>query len=1216
MTGSTGDVDRAPHYSGQGFPVDKLSPVQFEDFVFACLQCTGDVLGLKITGKPSGSGDGGFDVQGESVSSNRLACIQCKRQETPLGTPQVAEELAKVAATSALEGSDVGEHRFICTGGVRTKLIKQLREESRQELASAAGKCLVTAVEGELATLRLQLEQAGHDARRVAESYVQNLDVLVAWSFHEFDVALSSRWDSVLQVAERYFQIASVVREIPRASFDRAAYVAEHRDFRLAAEPRLGSANLPAGVTASSAADPAAPAVASTRIITTLRELAELETGNLVMLVGDGGVGKSAALKLIRAESLQSNPALLLPVMFSLAQYVPGGLDRAIHQELGVDHGSWRSLPDHIILLCDGLNECPLSHVGAFLDELKSLLKRKRVACIISTRESTGRAKIVLPQTPLACVQVQGITPVGIRRIAEHELGDGTANTFVATYRTLVDISGSPLLWTPFAVMVAVKLWRLKPELPPTLGEMLDVLLRSRCERNAEQSDRRLSPEVILLLAGALAFECLVVERRLEYPAIEAARWIRQAKLRCADALGVADMTEMEVAELLIEHDLLHLSKTGCYSFDHQLIAGALAAPLLSRVWRDYIHCLDDQISDDAWVFAARMIPGEQAASFLTTTFNTDLILGARTARELRGDFYTHALALLDQSVGPGSPEFVRIRGTFALAILGSREAVATLKAMERDATSPILHQVRVALAAAGDQEYLQKLLFEVDQMRSMPFNISGGDVAIWEAAALPRRLDLARHRLSECNPGDPVAESLSLVAFELDSDDAILIEKHLNAATNLTTWHRALYALHSIMPKRAKAIVETTLTEAPTSIDKARVIRTAALAGIEVDIRVAFACAVADLPAVEADRPESVELRMLIADVIATSTLPPDLVSVVERELPSSSGDRRMRLWQLALGCESSLIAEYAASCIEAWNDEAGYACTYFIEQGDLARARRPRLLRSCESGLGNEGTWYDWKAARALALLEKLGFPESAARSLSAMVERLTRVIRAVHCDIVASLHPDDAAVLKSIPPERARFHLALRVAALVPVIASTHAVLSQTVVLSLLQFDLHSCSVGEQMREALSGVSDADIDEILEQIREPWTMLSGLATACPRGPTETRTKLLQSALNTGYSHPAIVHVLCQAIDACWCKSVFAMVLTTVAHIQTWSEYDSQFFWKFTRMVAQNVGIDDGPMIDVAIAEAQTAFAKRILELWRGQASGERIGLLRLSS
>lgn len=128
-------VDRAPLYDGNGFPLDGLSPTEFEKFVFSCLLCVEDVHGLKITGKPSGTGDGGFDVQGEVIATNRLVCVQCKRQKEPLGIPQIAAELAKVAATAALEGSDVGEHRFICTGGIQGKLRKQLRETLRRQLS-------------------------------------------------------------------------------------------------------------------------------------------------------------------------------------------------------------------------------------------------------------------------------------------------------------------------------------------------------------------------------------------------------------------------------------------------------------------------------------------------------------------------------------------------------------------------------------------------------------------------------------------------------------------------------------------------------------------------------------------------------------------------------------------------------------------------------------------------------------------------------------------------------------------------------------------------------------------------------------------------------------------------------------------------------------------------------------------------------------------------
>ena len=67
MTEPTVSDQLPPLYEGHGLPVDKLDPGKFEEFVFACLLQVAATWNLKIDGKPSGSGDGGFDVMGESV---------------------------------------------------------------------------------------------------------------------------------------------------------------------------------------------------------------------------------------------------------------------------------------------------------------------------------------------------------------------------------------------------------------------------------------------------------------------------------------------------------------------------------------------------------------------------------------------------------------------------------------------------------------------------------------------------------------------------------------------------------------------------------------------------------------------------------------------------------------------------------------------------------------------------------------------------------------------------------------------------------------------------------------------------------------------------------------------------------------------------------------------------------------------------------------------
>lgn len=1210
----TDTADRKPFYDGRGFPVDTLSAGEFEDFVFSCLLSVQDALGLRITGKSSGSGDGGFDVQGETLVSKRLVCVQCKRQKEPLGASQVAEELAKVAATAALEGSDVGEHRFICTGGVRTKLLKQLREKPRQLLAVEAGKRLTNAQDGELASLRVQLEQVGADPKQVAESYVLDLDLLTAWGIDEFDAALSPRWSEVIEVAARYFRIATVVREHPRASFDRAAYIAEYYDFRAVVEPRLSDSNLPEGITAASAADPSVASTAPIRTIKRLNELAELEAGELVVILGDGGVGKSTTLKLLRAEALRITPDSSLPILISLTNYAPGGLHRAVHQELGVVHGTWLSLPDRVLLLCDGLNECPSANVAAFLEELKPLLKRSRVACVLTTRESTRHRKIVLPQQPVACIKVEGITPIGIRRIAEHDLSDGTSEPFVAAYRSLADSSGSPLLWTPFAVKVALKLWKQNASLPVTLGEMLEALLKARCARNAELFEQGPGPEVVLNLAGALAFQCLIIDRRLECPVLEAGKCVREAKKHCADALGIADMPETQVVDLLARYELLKVSERGYLSFGHQLLAGALAASVLSHVWRDHMDCLGEPVADDAWIFAARMVPKENVADFLEATFNVDLMLGARTARELPSELHEFAERLLERAVANESPETVRIQGLFALARLGSQGAVSKLRKSATEVGSQTHYAAQRALAATGELSYLRYLLPEVDSMRSI--GMKGGKVGIWEAAPLPTRLDLARQRLANCTAGEPVGESLSLLAYERDPADAVLVEKHLGAASHLAAWQFALYALHEISPSRAREALEKTLSETSKPTDMAAFMHSAALIGVNIDVRSAFECAVVGLPPDEADTHAEYQLMQLISDVVAKSTLPPDLVSIVERELPSSSGERRNRLWQIAAGCKIPSFAEYAASCIGHWGSDLANACNYFIAQLELARIRRQQLIEFCENGFEDEQTWYTWKTWRALALVGELGFSAKAADRLSEMVGRLTRVQRAMEADDIASLSPGDAKVLESREAEHARFHVWGLAAQLVPAAARARAFLSDDLLLSLLYFNTHNYGgVVDHLREALSGMSDADIDEVLNKIGEPWARLSGLVTVCTRGVTEIRMNMLAHGLRQNYAFPAALNLVREAIEPCWCKAVCEMIAKTVAEIPAWSEYESQFFWDFFRTVAKRVGPDDRAVFETEFSRARTDFARRILQLWCDQASGDRVGLSRLS-
>jgi tetratricopeptide (TPR) repeat protein len=656
----------------------------------------------------------------------------------------------------------------------------------------------------------------------------------------------------------------------------------------------------------------------------------------------------------------------------------------------------------------------------------------------------------------------------------------------------------------------------------------------------------------------------------------------------------------------LLSYELLRRTATGYYAFAHHIIGGALAAPLLAKAWQDHTASLKDPLSDDAWIFAGPFVETAQRVNFLDAIFDVDIQLGARVASEIP-ELWKHAQEALDRCIAPDSAEVLRIHGIFALGHLGGTQSIAKLRTMKTRPGESLTHPMNMALAFAGDEDYLRTLLPEVDAHRSSVVTVTGGVMPIWDSAPIPFRLDLARRRLKECTPGSPVGESLRLVAFERDTSDVALIESHLHGARDIVAWHAALAALQAVDPARAKAAADAALSApAATATDKARILWVAAGAGIDVNIHEAFRCATAVVPGENTE-----DLYRLIYDVIRRLSLPPDLVRALEEELPRSSGDRRRRLWQLASECHSEAIADYAASRLEAWDDDALAAYSYFIAQPDLARSRQAKLIEACEKALDVPFSATNWTLLTVLELLEQLGFTGKAVAVLSAAVERLVRVDQAARRNELDTLSAEDLAVFGNGQRDAPSIQLSMQASLLVPMVAQLRKRLPANMPLLLLHFDFTSSSVAGEMKAALSGHTDEAIDEVLQQIADLRVTVSGLSIVCPRGATEVRTRLLETALRQYHGHPAAMHTLTRTVEACWCEAVLEMVLRTVAQIPQWTVSEAQFFSEFTRMVAQRIQPENGPAIERAIADAQTGPAQRILNVWQTEALGRRIGL-----
>ncbi|MBI3714084.1 MAG: restriction endonuclease [Burkholderiales bacterium] len=1203
---------KPPYFEGRRLPLGELSPMEFEEFVAAALTCIGKTQGVEIQGMPSGSGDGGFDISGKDLLSGRIVCIQCKRQVKSIGVAQVAIELAKVAANSKIEGSDVGQHRFICTGGVTNELIQLLRGDFRSKLISEAGNRLVNAKEGELATLKVRLVTLGEDPRSIVKSYIDGLDKLIVWDQNGFDVALSSRWSDVLDVIERFFKIATVVREYPRAMFDRAAYVKENGSFKAIVEPRFANAGLPSGISAPAILN---ADIAATREyqIKNLLDLAELEDGSLTILLGEGGVGKTTTLELVRSKVLQTHPDTALAIYISLASYLPGALDRLIHRELGVDFGIWRSLPDRIVLLCDGLNECPSEHISYFFDELKALLKRRLASCIVTTRETSRHRSVVLPVAPLACIRVEHLTPTAVRQIAESTLGSKQANAFEVAFLEFANRAHSPHLWTPFSVEVGLACWRLDSALPATLGEMIEKLIYSRCKKDAEVSSQLVGQDVVLKLASALAFNSLVNQSQLGCAEVEAGKWIRDAKSSCSDVLGVADMSELYVIALLRHHDLLHLSATGFYSFGHQLLIGALAAPILACNWKDHLRSTEDALADDAWIFASRLIPHSEVSEFLEEMFRADLLLGARVARELPEKHHRDAEQFIFKSIANEASEILRLHGIAALSELATPGAIAKLKELSSvSKPQTIEHHAKCALAATSDMDLLRRILPEVESMRAFPGTMSGGVIRIWEEAPYSSRLRVARDWLAVCQPGINVKESLALVAYERNPNDSELIQRQLVAEMDLDQWRHVLYALNQILPARAIEIFEENLAEAKLPKLRAMLIQLAAGIGIPFDLRLAFDCALSDLADEQPDSLVEHELFNLINNVIAKTTLPPELIAIVERELALTENVKSGRLWAIA-GCfDSATVAAIAETRLGAWGSDLGYVCNYFLQQSQLMNTRKRQILNHCEGGLQRESCWHNWHTGRVLDLAGTIGFTPKIVASLSAMVEQLTRIRIANETNQIASLLSIDLDLIRTTSPEHIEFALSRFASVLTKICSKAKDSLSCDIKLALLYFDQTTFAGFNESHDLLRGIANDDIDDVLKKIKNPHARLSSLCRACEFGATNIRINLLAGELANYIAVPFKLNFLSKAIDRCWCDELLQIVIDTVARTQF--RWQFNLIWEFTEMVAKKLEPCDKDRINVALQKVRDSTSKKILESWRDTAVGTRFGLSRL--
>lgn len=1212
---------KPPLYAGRSVPFEKLSADDFEKCVFACFIAMQPHQELRVDGQPAGSGDGGFDAYGVALDSQRQLCIQCKRQNASLGLPLLAKEVAKVALTARIDKSDVGVHFFICSGGVTRDLRRLLRENGWGKISNEAQAIVGEDKAPELKILKERVVATGDDPKEVVGAYVRELDRLIAWDMDEFDTALSPAWDSAFEVLERFFTVSTAIREHPRALYSRKAYQERCADFTAVVQPQLEEAELPAGIFESSSADPGPQESPPRKSLLTVESLTALAPGDAVLVVAEGGAGKTTLLELVRAQIARDMPTTTLAVLITCADYVPGGLDTAVHAELGVKSGNWRMLPDKVQILCDGINEAPPGAVKALFGELKPLLNSNSISCIFTSREDSRGVRTILPTVPCATLRLLPLSPGRVRALACHELDDDSeVAAFSEAYRAMAARAPGPFMWTPFAVRVAVKRWKYSRQLGETLGDLLDAIVLARANRDLEISSQDSPTDLprssVLAIASAMAFEMLVVDGHLTCSAGAIGTTLKRAMHLCTDVLGADGLNSNEFIGLLRKHDVVRQTRDESFQWNHQLVAGALAAQHLACHWRQHLKALQQPLTDDAWVFATRRVPESELDEYLSELFHADLMLGARATAELPPSERNRSLQHIFKAIQPAQPEELQVAGLFALARVGTEEALSILRKVSKDQQSGIGFQAACALAYSGDREFLLELGAKVDECRRMGWFMSGGKISIWETASLLDRIAIARERLSVVSPGKPLNESLNLVGCEASPEDLQVLEAHFHAANDITAWHTALQAIKSVDRDRAQSLLNEELSEASSSATKATIMTMGHRLGLFVDVEAAF-FVLMDLSHMDSQGDTDISIKSdLKKSVLGELPLTANIKSSIESQLPTSTGEKKSSLWQLATRVESKKLALVALDTFEKDPKSVGMAANFFLAHQALRSEHHGALLRAITGYLEDRTNWFTFNSWRILVLAVELEFTDRIAALLESMILRLAEIRELAETGRMPIFDESEAHVARGFNVDTARIHLQQYVGFLVPGAVGASRLLPTHVLLKFLHFSLASSTPGKEIVNVYREIEHDLLDDELELVRDPWAQLDGLAMVSGFKLTDRRIELLRSHLRTAYCHPIGLRSIERALEKCWNSDVLAMVVETIADFEDWPDEYQQFFWELIRMVGSKLTSADRDILEIHIARAKTLFARRVLRIWRQATLDARVGLSRIEA
>lgn len=820
-------------------PFNELEPEPFASFVHGTLTVIGKKRNWVNFQQPDVGADEGFDSWATNEQTKRLVCVQCKRYSDRFSSPDLVKEVVKVALNAYLDGTNVGEHLVVTSGKVRPVLRKALREEARGTLKELA----LQRVRDGSNPLLDRIKKAGQDAEHLVTSYVTDVKFTV-WSGDEFDTELGLVWDDIQSLVGRHFMVQPLVREYPRPDFDEGLYRQRSASSYARVPPWCDMAELPEQVRTVSAGDPMRRSESSAQTVAEPVELSNLVDGDtpgpLLLIIGEGGSGKSSALEIIRemllSRRVDDGYDVPLPVLVQLGG-VRGSFDASLHASLGIHRGHWSSLPGQILLLLDGLDEVGGNDIQLIQNEVAAFVNDNNVAKIVLTCRPSGPPRPFVASVSL----VVRLLPLWARQVLEVAASvlseTGEAERFLDAW--IEASQQDEYLSRPQAVAALLAYWRVHGYLPTTHLELLASVATVESKRAAERVGS-LQPEL-----QTIPYE--TVEQLARW--LIEATWLKEGSSRVSmddytghvidicsrpgkRVLGLDTLGSLQVDQLLRHHGFAR--KTGAIIWlPHDTVCSFLAANSLGESWRDYIGSHSGRRYDRAWRAAVSFVPSSEIGDFLGMWLTSDVGMWCMLAMESgrRSEAEEELLRQAKQDMS----DYRVAELAAALAMTRTDACLAQLRQWAAEtghSGRPVI--ARRSLARVGDNDILRNALRKLDQADSSPIRWNGEERKLWDASPIGARLAVAREEIRSSKDSN-LGRSYRVVSQWGERGDAAFVRKAIGRAPiSLEAFREGIFALMSLSRSDAIEEIEEALA---TAIPEYRIhiIGLAKMAGLQV---------------------------------------------------------------------------------------------------------------------------------------------------------------------------------------------------------------------------------------------------------------------------------------------------------------------------------------------------------------------------------------------